>query len=221
MKTKSLLNRVDTRLAACAAVAAGAAVAAPPAEATIVYSGPVNINIPVTTAGVYLNVVTGVNNPNPASVPGWDVNPYSSSTLSFFNPAAPAGGVYVTGLGSSTTLVDNLPLGTLINAGSVYGSGNGETTGATAFTLNSSNNFVGFRFTEATLNGGATAYGWFQISLGATLTAPRAIVGFAYEDGVGVGIQAGAIPEPSTFALLGVMAAGAFGVREWRKRKAA
>ena len=32
---------------------------------------------------------------------------------------------------------------------------------------------------------------------------------------------AGAVPEPSTFALLGVMAAGAFGVREWRKRKAA
>lgn len=30
-----------------------------------------------------------------------------------------------------------------------------------------------------------------------------------------------AVPEPSTAALLGVMAAGALGLREWRKRKAA
>ena len=29
------------------------------------------------------------------------------------------------------------------------------------------------------------------------------------------------IPEPSTTALLGVMAVGALGVRAWRKRKAA
>ena len=42
---------------------------------------------------------------------------------------------------------------------------------------------------------------------------------YAYEDS-GAGIQAG-VPEPTTMALLGVMAAGALGVRAWRKRKAA
>jgi hypothetical protein len=173
---------------------------------------------------VYLNVVTGVFNTNPALAPGWDVNPFSSTALSFFNPAAPAGGVYVVNFpgGTSATLPDNLPFGTLISAANGYGSGGGETTGITAFNLNSSNNLVGFRFTEATLNGGAVAYGWFRISLSGTPAAqPRLIVEYAYENGVGVGINAGAVPEPSTFALLGVMAAGALGVREWRKRKAA
>ena len=219
----TLLNRVDTRLAACAAAAGASLAVVPASNATIVYSGPVNINIPATTAGVYLNVVTGVFNIAPASAPGWDVNPFSSTTLSFFNPTAPAGGVYVTGGGSSTTLVDNLAFGTLISLASVYGSGTAETTGTTAFNLNSTNNYVGFRFTESTLNGGAVTYGWLQISLGATLTSPRSIVGYAYENtsGVGIAAGAGAIPEPSTLALLGVMAVGALGVRAWRGRKAA
>ena len=58
MKTETLLNRVDACLVACAAVAA--AVVPSTSEATIVYSGPVFINIPSNVDGVYLNVVTGV-----------------------------------------------------------------------------------------------------------------------------------------------------------------
>ena len=53
------LNRIDGRLAAYATLA-GAALAAPAipsADATIVYSGVVNINIPSTTAGIYLNLL--------------------------------------------------------------------------------------------------------------------------------------------------------------------
>ena len=49
---------------------------------------------------------------------------------------------------------------------------------------------------------------------------PRAIVEYAYEN-TGAPILAGAIPEPSTLALLSVMGLGAVGVRAWRKRKAA
>ena len=227
MKTQlnTLLNRVDTRLAACAAAAGASLAVVPSSDATIVYSGVVSINIPATTAGVYLNVVTGVNNVSPGLAPGWDVNPYGSTTLIFFNPTAPAGGVYVVNApgGSSTTLPDNLPFGFLISALNGYGSGTGESTGTTAFTLNSTNNYVGFRFTEATLNGGAVTYGWFQISLGATLASPRSIVGYAYENTAGLGIAAGdtGVPEPTTLALLGVMAAGALGVRAWRGRKVA
>ena len=226
MKTQmnTLLNRVDTRLAACAAAAGASLAVVPSSDAFIVYSGPVSLNIPSTTAGLYLNVVTGVNNTNPALVPGWDVNPFSSTALSFFNPAAPAGGVYVVNFpgGTSATAPDNLPFGTLISAASGFGSGVGETTGITAFLLNSSNNLVGFRFTEPSLNGGAVAYGWMRISLSGTpASQPRLIVEYAYENGMGVGIPAGAIPEPSTIGLLGLVALGALGVRAWRGRKAA
>ena len=216
MKTKTLLNRVDTRLAACAAAAAGAAVAAPPAEATIIWSGPVSINIPSTTSGVYLNVVTGVF--GGSSTPGWDVNPWSSSSLNMFSTAGSMS-LYV---GTAATYF-NLAPGTLISAASTFGTvGTNTINAGTPLNVNSSNNLIGFSFVEPTLNGGAVAYGWMRISLSAsTFSQPRMIVEYAYEDSQGVGINAGAVPEPSTFALLGVMAAGALGVREWRKRKAA
>ncbi len=95
------------------------------------------------------------------------------------------------------------------------------TTSPNPLNLNGSNNLIGFRFVDPSLNGGAIAYGWMRISLGATSGAqPRAIVEYAYEDS-GAGIGAGVVPEPTTMALLGAMAAGALGVRAWRKRKAA
>jgi hypothetical protein len=216
--------RMDARLAGYAALA-GAALAAPAvADATVVYSGPVNIVIPLTTAGVYLNVETGVNNVAPASVPGWDVNPFSGTTLSWFAASPNASSGYIANFptGSSTSLVDNLPTGTVVSvAQGTWNFNNAvETTGATAFNLNSNNNYVGFRFLSGT---SVVSYGWVQIHLGASLTDPsRAIIGYAY-DNAGGPILVGdtGVPEPSTAALLGVMAAGALGVRAWRKRKAA
>ncbi len=218
------ITSLDSRLAALAALA-GAAAVTTPAQATIVY---VNLSaspivVPATTAGIYLNLVTGVSNIAPASAPGWDVNPFSTTTLSFFNPTAPAGGVYVVNAagGSSATLPDNLALGTLISAASGFGSGTAETTGATAFTLNSTNNYLGIRLqNETTAN--ATNYGWVQFSIGAAFTT-RSIIGYAYGN-AGESILAGqqvSVPEPSTVAALGAMALGAVGVRSWRRRRAA
>jgi len=226
MKTKlnSLMNRVDTRLAACAA-AAGATVALPAvSDATIVWSGPVSINIPSTSPGVYLNVVNGVNNPSPAAVPGWDLNPFGTTGLSFFaaTPTATSGALINATGGNSATLVDNLPVGFLISNAFTFGTNNAvETVGATAVNLSSSNNLFGFRFVDPSVNGGAVAFGWVRISLSATTVGqPRAIVEYAYENS-GAPIAAGVVPEPTTFALLGVMAAGALGVRAWRGRKSA
>ncbi len=209
MNTKSLLNRVDTRLAACAAVAAaGTAMAPAPAKADIIYSGPVNILIPVTTAGIYLNVVTGMSG-TASGTPGWDVNPYGSSNLTLFNPSSPTGGVYE---GSPSNF--NLAVGTLVGPGGPFSSGLYGPAN-----LNSSNNYVGFRLTNEST--GAINYGWFQISLGSSTTDPaRAIVGYAFQND-GSTINVGQVPEPTTFALLGMMGVGAMGVRAWRKRKAA
>lgn len=218
-QANGLLKRVDARLAACAAAAGASLAVAPSAHAAIVYSGAVNINIPVTIEGVYLNVVTGASGSNAASVVGWDVNPWSSDSLRFFSSPS-VGSTYV-GLSNN---VFNLAAGTLINSGSGF-------TGVTQSVLstpsfNSSNNFVGFQFQNEAA-GNQTQYGWLQISLGATLTSPRAIVGYAYED-TGAGINAGAtgrtnsVPdEGNTVTLLALTALGAVGVRAWRQRKAA
>jgi len=216
------LSPIDGRLAAYATIA-GAALAAPAipnADAAIVYSGIVNINIPSTTAGIYLNLFNGVFATTPGGAPGWDVNPWGSTSFNSWanNSAEATDGVIgnFTG-GSSATLVDNVPFGTLVDGTWTYVRSNGiETTGLTAFTNSSSNNLVGIRFT----NGANTYFGWIRYSLSSTSGAqPRAVVEYAYEDS-GAGILAG-VPEPSTFALLGVMATGALGVRAWRKRKAA
>ena len=226
MKTKTVLNHVDGRLAAYATLA-GAALATPAfvqnANATIVYSGIVNFNVPSTTSGIYLNVVTGVTSTTPGGAPGWDLNPWSSSSLEIWgnNSASPNDGVLDNFTGGTAASVDNLPLGTLIDGSWNYGRTDStvETTGPTAFLLNSSNNIFGFRFLNEST--GVYDFGWARISLSSTLVGqPRAVVEYAYDD-AGGGIMAGAVPEPSTFALLGVMAAGALGVREWRKRKAA
>ena len=217
MKTQlnTLLNRVDTRLAACAAAAGASLAIVPSSDANIVYSGPVAIIIFSDNIGVYLNVVTGVNNPNPALVPGWDVNPYGTAALTMFSPAAPPGGQVYVGSGGYF----NLTLGTLISAASTYSSGNLSGTSPNPLNFNTSNNIIGFRFQNEVT--GTVQYGWFQVSLSSgQATQPRTIVAYAYED-TGAPIAAGAIPEPTTFALMGVMAIGALGVREWRKCKAA
>jgi len=197
------MSKLELHLAALAAAGAGMGLATQ-ADAAIVYSGVVNINIPSTTSGIYLNVVTGVSNTVPASAPGWDVNPWSSTTLNFFNPTAPAGGVYMT----TSTGVTNLAPGTVIGPASLWTSG-----AAAGFNLNSSNNIVGFRFNnEAT---GQVHYGWMRLSVAGTLSAqPRAIVEYAYESTPGTAIVAkDGVPTPGAASLLAIGAAGLAGRR--------
>ncbi len=190
---------------AAAGAGTGVVVAPQTADAAIVYSGPVNINIPSTTAGIYLNVVTGVFNASPGLAPGWDVNPWNASGLGLFNPSAPAGGVYVNTAAAGTTAL-NLAPNTLISAASLFGS-NASTNNA-QWVLNSSNNLIGFRLQDETA-GNAIKYGWMRISLSAGPgSQPRSIVEYAYESQAGVGIPAG-VPEPATMSLLALGAVGA------------
>jgi len=211
---------IDSRLAAYAALA-GAALAAPAqANANIIWYGAVNINIPSTTSGVYINLITGVTGTSPGAVPGWDINPWGSTALNIWadNSASPQSGVITdfTG-GLSATLVDNLPPGTPIIDSWIYSRTAGvETVGATAFNINSGANLIGFRFLNEVT--GQYNYGWAQISLSSSFSSqPRTFVQYAYDDS-GAFIALGLIPEPSTTALLGLMAAGALGVSVWRKR---
>jgi hypothetical protein len=208
---KNLKNRLDAHFASAAVVAVGAAFigAEQRADAYIVWSGIININIPSTTQGVYLNVITGQTGGTSAGTPGWDVNPWSGSGLSFFSPT---GGGYVRGLGSSAFAVDNLAFNTVIDASQAFGSGTAESTGATAFNLNSSQNLVGFRFVnEAT---GGTHYGWMRIQMwSGPGVQPRSIVEYAYESVAGASINAGLIPAPGAIALLGMAGLAGFGRR--------
>jgi hypothetical protein len=203
----NLLAQLDKRCLAAgiAAAGVGTAVLAPEhAEAAIVYSGVVNINIPSTFVGVYLNVVTGEFNSSP--VAGWDVNPWSSTSLNMFTPAPnPGGGAYV-GSGSN---YNNAGYFTQIGPASTYGSTGVNTINpATPLIPNSSDNVIGFRFINE-FNGNAIHYGWMRISLSGTPQAqPRAILDYGWDNVAGAPIFPPLPPEPGSLGLLALGAAG-------------
>ncbi len=219
----AIAGGIDARLAAYATLASVALGGATVAKATIIYSGLVNINLPSTISGIYINLVTHATGTTPDSVPGWDINPWGSTSFTVWanNSASPNSGVITNWPnGSSATLIDNIgplffgfppfPIDSSWNYGR---SSSIETTGPTAFVLNSDQNYVGFRFLNEVT--GLYNYGWAHFSLGSSFGGqPRTLVDYLYEDNGGP-----ILPEPPPSALLGLFAAGAFGIRAWRKRR--
>ena len=186
--------------------AAAAAVVVGSANAAIVHSGTLNFVCAIDIDGTYINVETNQLTNGPGStVPGWDVNPYRSSTgsgLNFFNPAG--GGM----VGSTTTSAPiTLAGGTLIGASSVFSSSTASTVfGAAAGNWQyGTTNIVGFRFVASA---GTTHYGWMRFLIGAQPATgnlvTRTVVDFAYENVAGGSIEAGVIPAPGALALLGL-----------------
>lgn len=181
--------------------------AAAPAQAVVVHSGPVNIVIPDNIDGLYFNVVTGAGGTSPLDAPGWDINPYSAlagnfnlwgaTTTTWYNTA----GTYVVGAG---TMIDNT---------GTFGRPGGGTNIGLQVTLNAPNLF-GIQFANEAA--GITNYGWVEVTFGAT-AAERAITGYAFETSGG-GIMAGVVPEPATIALMvgGLMGVGAMARRRQR-----
>jgi MYXO-CTERM domain-containing protein len=210
------LSRLEKHIVAAAAVAAGVAASA---NAAIVYSGVVNFACAIDIDGTYINVETGqlTNGPG-AGVPGWDVNPYRSSSGSGMNFFSPTGGGMVSaaaGVGPAL----NLAAGTLIGSTSNFSSSTatiafGSAAGQWQY---GTNNIVGFRFVSSA---GTTHYGWMRFLMGAQPASgnlvTRTVVDFAYESVAGASIAAGdnGIPAPGALALLGV--AGLAGARRRR-----
>jgi hypothetical protein len=207
---------LSRRLAKHFAVLAIPAALVPAAQAQIIWSGPVNINVPSNIDGVYLNVLTGVTGITGGAVPGWDVNPYSTGPgLAFWSPNTTTGG-FVSSLGA-TTAIDNLAPGTLIDGSLGYNRLSVETTGTTTFNVSSIQNLAGFRFVNE--GNSLVHYGWLRVSLTDTLgSQPRSIVEYAYESTPGLGIGAGVIPEPAAASLLLLGLGGLLGFRASRRQ---
>ena len=203
---------LDGRIGAYAALA-GVALASPAvARADLIYSGIVNISVPNNFDGLYINFVTGQTGTSGASVPGWNWNPYNGGTgLQFFWNSAPTPNVNG-GLTLDATTYAVLTPSTPISGANMYL--NSTSTAATAAWRAGANGYLGIRFINSQTN--QTNYGWVHFQTSGTSGFPATIMEYLYENsGQPIGV-----PEPSTTALLGVMAAGALGVRAWRKRKA-
>jgi hypothetical protein len=221
-----LFGRVQGALPAVHGLALSGLVAlagwAPMAQAVVVVSPAANLAVPLTTQGIYINVVSGVSNVAPGSAPGWDINPWGSATstsaLNFFNATLPAGtlpasGSYVVSIAGQTA---NLAPGTVIGAATpLFGSGQATTTAATSPWVLNATNYFGFRFGG---DDGLLHYGYGTMIVGATLQT-RTVGSLYYEDVAGAAITVSAVPELSTGTMLLAGAAlGGFALR--RKRLA-
>ena len=191
---------LSNRLAKHFAAAAAASVVAGAANAAIVHWANANLVIPATIDGLYINVETQASGSAGSVVAGWDINPYSATSLTWFNATG-------TGMlrypGVTTGSAGNLTLGTSVGATGSYGSG-AVTVGAAAgnWVLNASNYF-GFRFVAAD---GLTHYGWGRMDVGAAITT-RTLAEIAYESTAATAINVGdngTVPAPGAIALLGL-----------------
>jgi hypothetical protein len=188
---------LSNRLAKHFAAAAAATVVAGAANAAIVAWENCNLVIPANIDGLYINVEARTTGSAGSAVAGWDINPYSATSLTWFNATG-------TGMmrfpGVTTGSAGNLADGTVVGAAGSYGSGAVVVGSAPGnWVLNSVNRF-GFRFVAAD---GGTKYGWGTFSIGASIFgADRTITNLYYEDS---GAAITVVPAPGAIALLGLV----------------
>lgn len=182
----ALASRLTRHFAACATVAVAAPfVGSATASAAVQYTA-VNWLVPNNIDGLYINVETLATGSAAGTVAGWDINPYSATSLTWFNATGTGMMRYP---GVTTGSAGNLPAGTIVGASGSYGSG-AVVVGAAAgnWQLNSLNRF-GFRFVAAD---GQTHYGWGTFQIGASISgADRKITEIAWETVPGLAISVG------------------------------
>ena len=162
---------------------------------------PTNLAIPVTPAGLYINIFSGISSTTASGAPGWDINVGGMSSLNFVSP----GGYNFVRLNSAPmsagpsnlvvgdTISNMMPLASWISGGASNG-----------FITNSSANYVGFQFVG---NDSLTHLGWMQFSIGASVTgSDRKIVSYAYNTASTMtpGGSSILVPAPGALALLGL-----------------
>ena len=162
---------------------------------------PTNLAIPVTPAGLYINIFSGISSTTASGAPGWDINVGGMSSLNFVSPggynfvrlnSAPMS-AGPSNVGGSYTISNMMPLASWISGGTSNG-----------FITNSSANVVGFQFVS---NDSLTYLGWMQFSIGASVTgSDRKIVSYAYNTASTMTLDGSSItvPAPGALALLGL-----------------
>jgi MYXO-CTERM domain-containing protein len=187
---------LSNRLVKHFGAAAAAAVVVGSANAAIVAWENCNLVIPNNIDGLYINVETRATGSAGGVVAGWDINPYSATSLTWFNAVG-------TGMmrfpGATTGSAGNLAVGTVVGAAGSFGSGAVVVGSAPGnWQLNSVNRF-GFRFVAGD---GGTKYGWGTFQIGSSISgADRTITNLYFEDS---GAAITVVPAPGAMALVGL-----------------
>lgn len=174
------------------------------ASASVVYSGPRNIPIPIDLADVYLDVQTGTT--GTGEFTGWDINVFFGGLAIggniTFQPArtGPLVDDPVRRFDINELIVSTLPYGTGYT-------GSAEHLGQSGNFQAGETGYLGFRFTLDNLGNGTPLYGWMRLTLMAN-TPGGTIHDWAWESN-GSGITTGSVPEPEgiplAFATVGLL----------------
>jgi MYXO-CTERM domain-containing protein len=196
--------KISNRLVKHAAIAASVAAAAS-ANAAVVAWENCNLVIPNNIDGLYINVQARTTGSAGSVVAGWDINPYSATSLTWFNATGTGMMRYP---GVTTGSAGSLAIGTVVGASGSFGSGAVVVGSAPGNWQLNAVNYFGFRFVAAD---GGTKYGFGTFQIGSSIFgADRMITNLYFEDS-GASIT---IPAPGALALLGV--AGLAGARRRR-----
>lgn len=215
-------------LAALVAALLGTAVVTT-AHAGVVYSGLLNLVVPNTSAGLYVNMIDGTTFTGPGTFPvlggpgaNYDFNLFGTTTWSVFNPSTsgqsaptpvPAGSKgYLSS--SASGPVSALTVGAPIGPAQLYNSG----SPSAAALVTGQPVIFGLRFRNernlADPNDDTVHYGWARVIL--TNAQPGTLVDYGYDDQPNTEIAAGAVPEPGALSLLAL--AGLAAARRRRAR---
>jgi hypothetical protein len=174
-----------TRIARHFALAALATTAAAaPAVADVNYQQ-VYFPVPANSDGLYINVQSLQTGSQGKSVAGWDINPYSATSLSWFN-ATGAGMMRYPGV--TTGSAGSLDLGNVVDSTGSFGGGAVVVGSAPGNWRLNSYHYFGFKFIA---DDGLTRYGWGSFWIGSTIDSPRMIYELAWETTPGAGIAVG------------------------------
>jgi hypothetical protein len=158
------------------------ALAPAPVLAARVCSEPLELAVPQSGEGLYINLVTGVSGESEAQVPGFDVDPYAAQNsepahqLKFYWGVSSNGGA---GVASSGDTYAVLQPGASIGPDSLFtrAAFTGDTS---AWQAGVAEGYLGMRFTnEAT---GLLNYGWLRLRSSAPLGFPLTVVQWCYDD---------------------------------------
>lgn len=175
LQRSTLDQRLARHLAAGALVAAAPLAGARSADAGIIHAV-VSWTVPSTVSGLYIDVESRITGQLDTDVPGWDLNPYGTGSLIWFNAVGTGMMRYP---GVTTGGPGCLNVGTSVSAANSFGSG-AVVVGAAPgnWHLNGTNHF-GFRFLASD---GLVHYGWGKFELGASAGgADRRISEIAWE----------------------------------------
>ncbi len=225
---------LEKRLATYVLVAGAGLLAAPAAQAGVVYT-PTNVTIG-PGATYYLNI-DGVGgeelrflNVFNHGVSHVTYGPSYSNWLTSYRGGVAVQGNAASVLGAPHNLALRLPASTVIGpvspvgtwrSGAVQdmaGAQQGDWGSGSWGYWNNASGYLAFRFDI----GGNTHYGWARLSVSrdGQMQHTALLTGYAYESVTGQSIHAGdeggVIPEPST---LGLLAGGILGLAAWRRRK--